>query len=88
MVRQTGRLTCAVLTGCVFAALTWIMLEDTFRTSISYWLFFLVLPGTFLSMLSSGNVHGGSTWVATLGNFGLYSVLAYVFIGIWSKRSK
>jgi hypothetical protein len=39
-------------------------------------------------MLASGNVHGGSTWVATLANFGFYFGLAYLLIGIGSKHSK
>lgn len=95
MVLRPRRLIGALATGCVFASLTWIIFGDVEQTlGLSYLdplfnvLSFVVLPGMFLSVVISGNVHGGEIWVAALANFGIYFGLAYLLIRIWNKRSK
>jgi|HubBroStandDraft_3_1064219.scaffolds.fasta_scaffold475288_2 hypothetical protein len=85
----------ALIAGCVFASLTWIVFGDVEQIlglrvpdPLFHVLSFLVLPGMFLSMLASGNVHGGEIWVAVLANFGIYFGLAYLLIGIRKTNSR
>ena|ERR1700686_2104380 len=87
--RQT-RLAGALSIGCVFAFLTWIMLDGTIRThrfdSLLRQMFYFVLPGTFISMVIGGNVHIISTWGAILANFAFYFGLTYIVFTLWSRR--
>jgi ABC-type Fe3+-siderophore transport system permease subunit len=46
----------------------------------------LAAPGAMVNIVTAGNVHGGSLWVVYAANFGLYSWLFYILLGIWLNR--
>lgn len=57
---------------------------DTLAEAISV----LYLPGLFLAMVLSGNVHGGSLQVAFLLNFLLYGLVSLTLLWWRASRAK
>jgi hypothetical protein len=44
---------------------------------------YVAFPGVIISVMTTGDIHGGSTWIAVLTNFIFYFGLTYVVFGIW-----
>ena len=48
----------------------------------------LLIPGMFVGMLLSENVHLINVWLMVLANFIIYSGGAYLVLAKWVKRRK
>lgn len=90
------RLIGSLLVGFAFAFLTWLIFGGHLPyprhigRGLEYlgWVITIVsLPGLFTAMVASGNVHGGNTALAVLGNFLFYFGVTYFILAIWEKRN-
>jgi hypothetical protein len=81
-----GRLVGSLVSGSVFALLTWLMIGDhtyiDLMGSRFRWLvkgiFILVFPGVLAGPMLSGNIHLVGISVAAIANFLFYFCLAYL----------
>ena len=85
------RLLYSLAAGCVFAFSTLMMIEFPVLSSIAVFAWFerlfstLLMPGFFIGLTVSGNVHVTSPWVVTSANFVFYFGLVYVFLTVSGK---
>jgi hypothetical protein len=74
----------AFLIGSIFAALSALMIQFPDRVGAAA---VFLLPGFVLGIVTSGNVHAFSSWVAALGNFVFYFGVTYLASVLWEKHT-
>ena len=80
--------------GIVSAFLTWLIFGGhanpiSIGPSLNFIfaiLSFLLIPGMFLSLLASTNVHLISVWMGIIGNFIVYFCVANIVLSKWAKH--
>lgn len=94
MARRASRLVASLVTGSAFAFLTMLMTSSLpynlpSRIGFEFLGFvitILLFPGMLISIVTSGNIHIFSLWVAALGNFAFYFGVAYLVLASLAKR--
>jgi hypothetical protein len=87
-----NRLIASLAVGLIFAFLTWLTVGDLSPLSVGpefRFLFgiisILLIPGMFLGFILSRNIHIVNIWLMVMGNFMVYSGVAFLVL---TKRGK
>ena len=77
--------------GGVFAALTFAVPKLAVISSVPFVAALqnigmgLVTPGLVGAFISARNIHAAPLWIAAVGNFGLYSCVAWIAMTVWHR---